>query len=60
MQAAGETTRPNPERPSRRRGKGSRRAARQVTWRSTTWALVKDTTNTCVEYRVTGLAAEAA
>ncbi|MFJ3792470.1 YihY/virulence factor BrkB family protein [Kitasatospora sp. NPDC090091] len=60
MQAAGETTRPNPERPSRRRGKGSRRAAKQVTWRSTAWALVKDTTNTCVEYRVTGLAAEAA
>ncbi|MFF8768621.1 YihY/virulence factor BrkB family protein [Kitasatospora sp. NPDC015120] len=62
MQAAGETTRPNPERPSRRRGKGARRrrAAKQVTWRSTAWALVKDTTNTCVEYRVTGLAAEAA
>lgn len=60
MQAAGETTRPNPERPSRRRGKGSRRATKQVTWRSTAWALVKDTTNTCVEYRVTGLAAEAA
>ncbi|WP_395296665.1 YihY/virulence factor BrkB family protein [Kitasatospora hibisci] len=60
MQAAGETTRPNPERPSRRRGRGSRRAAKQVTWRSTAWALVKDTTNTCVEYRVTGLAAEAA
>ncbi|MFI6843259.1 YihY/virulence factor BrkB family protein [Kitasatospora sp. NBC_00085] len=60
MQPAGETTRPNPERPSRRRGRGSRRAAKQVTWRSTAWALVKDTTNTCVEYRVTGLAAEAA
>ncbi|MFF1907704.1 YihY/virulence factor BrkB family protein [Kitasatospora sp. NPDC058218] len=60
MQAAGETTRPNPERPSRRRGKGSRRATKRVTWRSTAWALVKDTTNTCVEYRVTGLAAEAA
>ncbi|MFE2725721.1 YihY/virulence factor BrkB family protein [Kitasatospora sp. NPDC059327] len=60
MQAAGETTRPNPERPSRRRGRGSRRATKQVTWRSTAWALIKDTTNTCVEYRVTGLAAEAA
>ncbi|WP_406197413.1 YihY/virulence factor BrkB family protein [Kitasatospora sp. NBC_01560] len=60
MQPAGETTRPNPERPSRRRGRGSRRAAKQVTWRSTAWGLVKDTTNTCVEYRVTGLAAEAA
>ncbi|MGW4894455.1 YihY/virulence factor BrkB family protein [Kitasatospora sp. NPDC004240] len=31
-----------------------------MTWRSTAWALIKDTTNTCVEYRVTGLAAEAA
>ncbi|MEV7780590.1 YihY/virulence factor BrkB family protein [Kitasatospora sp. NPDC088351] len=61
MQPAGETTRPNPERPSRRRGKGSRRGVRkQATWRSTAWGLVKDTTNTCVEYRVTGLAAEAA
>ncbi|MGW6918110.1 YihY/virulence factor BrkB family protein [Kitasatospora sp. NPDC054939] len=60
MQAAGDTTRPNPERPTRRRGKGSRRAAKQVTWRSTAWELIKDTTNTCVEYRVTGLAAEAA
>lgn len=48
------------ERPSRRRGKGSRRAAKRVTWRTTIWALLKDTTNTCVEYRVTGLAAEAA
>ncbi|MGW2377542.1 YihY/virulence factor BrkB family protein [Kitasatospora sp. NPDC001683] len=60
MQAAGDTTRPNPERPSRRRGKGSRRAAKRATWRRTAWDLIKDTTNTCVEYRVTGLAAEAA
>ncbi|MFF4820526.1 YihY/virulence factor BrkB family protein [Kitasatospora sp. NPDC001309] len=60
MQAAGDTSRPNPERPSRRRGKGSRRAAKQGLWRRTAWDLVKDTTNTCVEYRVTGLAAEAA
>ncbi|MEV7189847.1 YihY/virulence factor BrkB family protein [Kitasatospora sp. NPDC093102] len=60
MQAAGDTSRPNAERPSRRRGKGSRRAAKQATWRRTAWELVKDTTNTCVEYRVTGLAAEAA
>ncbi|MER6299923.1 YihY/virulence factor BrkB family protein [Kitasatospora sp. NPDC001539] len=60
MQAAGDTSRPNPERPSRRRGKGSRRAAKRATWRRTAWELVKDTTNTCVEYRVTGLAAEAA
>jgi membrane protein len=33
---------------------------RRSTWRQTGWALLKDTTNTCVEYRVTGLAAEAA
>ncbi|MGW2249630.1 YihY/virulence factor BrkB family protein [Kitasatospora sp. NPDC001660] len=60
MQAAGDTSKPHPERPSRRRGKGSRRAAKQATWRRTAWELVRDTTNTCVEYRVTGLAAEAA
>ncbi|MBD0671225.1 YihY/virulence factor BrkB family protein, partial [Streptomyces sp. CBMA156] len=60
MQAAGDTSRTNAERPSRRRGKGSRRAAKQATWHRTAWDLVKDTTNTCVEYRVTGLAAEAA
>lgn len=60
VQAAGDTSRPHPERPSRRRGKGSRRAAKQATWRRTAWELVRDTTNTCVEYRVTGLAAEAA
>ncbi|MEU3563945.1 YihY/virulence factor BrkB family protein [Kitasatospora sp. NPDC006786] len=60
MQAAGDTSRPNAERPSRRRGKGARRAAKQATWRRTAWELVRDTTNTCVEYRVTGLAAEAA
>ncbi|MFH8382587.1 YihY/virulence factor BrkB family protein [Kitasatospora sp. NPDC018058] len=60
MRAAGDTSRPSPERPSRRRGKGSRRAAKQATWRRTAWELVRDTTNTCVEYRVTGLAAEAA
>ncbi|MEU9043799.1 MULTISPECIES: YihY/virulence factor BrkB family protein [unclassified Kitasatospora] len=60
MQAAGDTSGTNPERPSRRRGKGSRRAAKQATRRHTAWELVKDTTNTCVEYRVTGLAAEAA
>ncbi|MFD9125445.1 YihY/virulence factor BrkB family protein [Kitasatospora sp. NPDC059571] len=63
MQAAGSTPRetsgPAAERPSRRRG-GRRRAARRSTWRQTGWALLKDTTNTCVEYRVTGLAAEAA
>ncbi|MER5640692.1 YihY/virulence factor BrkB family protein [Kitasatospora sp. NPDC002227] len=61
MQPAGETTRKAAtERPSRRRGRGTRRAAKRATWRTTIWALLKDTTNTCVEYRVTGLAAEAA
>ncbi|MFI9272343.1 YihY/virulence factor BrkB family protein [Kitasatospora sp. NPDC052896] len=60
MQAAGGTSRADAERPSRRRGKGARRAARRSSWRATVWALIKDTTNTCVEYRVTGLAAEAA
>ncbi|GAA3018757.1 YihY/virulence factor BrkB family protein [Kitasatospora albolonga] len=58
MQAAGETSRTGAERPSRRRRRGRRR--RESTWRTTAWTLVKDTTNTCVEYRVTGLAAEAA
>ncbi len=63
VQAAGNTSQDTPgqsaERPARRRG-GRRRAAKQNTWRRTIWGLVKDTTNTCVEYRVTGLAAEAA
>ena len=65
MQGAGSTPHPagapGPagERPSRRRG-GRRRAAKRTTWYGTLWALLKDTTNTCVEYRVTGLAAEAA
>ncbi|MER8188072.1 YihY/virulence factor BrkB family protein [Kitasatospora sp. NPDC094015] len=63
MQAAGSTSQdtqgPAAERPARRRG-GRRRAAKQNTWRRTIWGLLKDTTNTCVEYRVTGLAAEAA
>jgi len=56
VQAAGSTSQENPV---RRRG-GRRRAAKRTTWYRTAWALVKDTTNTCVEYRVTGLAAEAA
>ncbi|GAB2689879.1 hypothetical protein GCM10010442_03670 [Kitasatospora kifunensis] len=60
VQAPGESSRAGVERPSRRRGKGARRAARRSAWRGTVWALIKDTTNTCVEYRVTGLAAEAA
>lgn len=59
MQPAGKTTRTAAERPSRRRGRSGRRA-RRSTWRQTVWSLLKDTTNTCVEYRVTGLAAEAA
>lgn len=57
VQPAGETSRTTPDRPTRRRGR--RRRARAA-WRTTLWALIKDTTNTCVEYRVTGLAAEAA
>lgn len=61
VQPPGETSRAAAiDRPSRRRGKGARRAARQSSWRGTAWGLIKDTTNTCVEYRVTGLAAEAA
>ncbi|MGC0313264.1 membrane protein [Kitasatospora acidiphila] len=60
MQSPGEISKTAAERPTRRRGKGGRRAARRSTWRVTVWALIKDTTNTCVEYRVTGLAAEAA
>ncbi|QKW19084.1 YihY/virulence factor BrkB family protein [Kitasatospora sp. NA04385] len=65
MQGAGSTPHPAQgpgpagDRASRRRG-GRRRAAKRTTWYGTLWALVKDTTNTCVEYRVTGLAAEAA
>ncbi|WP_345696471.1 YihY/virulence factor BrkB family protein [Kitasatospora terrestris] len=61
MQAAGGTPHPQdtPVRAGRRRG-GRRRAAKRNTWYRTVWSLVKDTTNTCVEYRVTGLAAEAA
>ncbi len=62
VQAAGSNPRDTPgqapDRPSRRRG--GRRRARRNGWRQTLWALLKDTTNTCVEYRVTGLAAEAA
>ncbi|PBC71807.1 membrane protein [Streptomyces sp. TLI_235] len=62
VQAAGSTPRETPgqahDRPSRRRG--GRRRARRNGWRQTLWALLKDTTDTCVEYRVTGLAAEAA
>nr|WP_323809113.1 YihY/virulence factor BrkB family protein [Kitasatospora acidiphila] len=60
MQSPGEISKTAAERPTRRRGRGGRRAARRSTWRATVWALIKDTTNTCVEYRVTGLAAEAA
>ncbi|GAA2836461.1 YihY/virulence factor BrkB family protein [Kitasatospora paracochleata] len=65
MQAAGSNPPPQDpparpgERPGHRRG-GRRRAVKQNTWHRTLWALLKDTTNTCVEYRVTGLAAEAA
>ncbi|MFJ6214064.1 YihY/virulence factor BrkB family protein [Streptomyces sp. NPDC092296] len=59
MQPAGETPRKAPK----HRARGSQRAGRRfsgASWRTTVWGLVKDTTHTCVEYRVTGLAAEAA
>ncbi|MEY9836119.1 YihY/virulence factor BrkB family protein [Streptacidiphilus sp. EB103A] len=59
MQPAGET--PSPK--ARHRARPSRRAAGRragAPYRSIAWQLVKDTTNTCMEYRVTGLAAEVA
>lgn len=59
VQPAGETPRKVPK----HRAKGTRRSGRRyggASWRTTVWALVKETTNTCIEYRVTGLAAEAA
>ncbi|MFC5908592.1 YihY/virulence factor BrkB family protein [Streptacidiphilus monticola] len=53
MQPAGDTP---PK--ARHRARASRRKGES--YRSIAWQLVKDTTNTCVEYRVTGLAAEVA
>ncbi|WP_030762729.1 YihY/virulence factor BrkB family protein [Streptomyces griseus] len=59
MQAASET----PERPERRPWSRLHRARvlyRNVSKRKMVWLLLKDTVNSCIEYRVLGLAAEAA
>ncbi|MEU3402089.1 YihY/virulence factor BrkB family protein [Streptomyces filamentosus] len=59
MQAASET----PERPERRPRSRLHRARvlyRNVSKRKMVWLLLKDTVNSCIEYRVLGLAAEAA
>ncbi len=58
MQPAGETP---PK--ARHRARPSRRAGRRrsgAPYRQIAWQLIKDTTDTCMEYRVTGLAAEVA
>ncbi|MFE3018784.1 YihY/virulence factor BrkB family protein [Streptomyces sp. NPDC059256] len=55
MQAANET----PERPSGRLHR-ARVLYRNVSKRKMTWLLLKDTVNSCIEYRILGLAAEAA
>ncbi|MFI9123438.1 YihY/virulence factor BrkB family protein [Streptomyces bikiniensis] len=59
MQAARET----PERPERRPWSRLHRARvlyRNVSKRKMVWLLLKDTVNSCIEYRILGLAAEAA
>ncbi|MEW1699564.1 YihY/virulence factor BrkB family protein [Streptomyces sp. NPDC093249] len=59
MQAASET----PERPERRPWSRLHRARvlyRNVSKRKMAWLLLKDTVNSCIEYRILGLAAEAA
>ncbi|MET8505805.1 YihY/virulence factor BrkB family protein [Streptomyces sp. SBR177] len=59
MQAANET----PERPERRPWSKLHRARvlyRNVSKRKMVWLLLKDTVNSCIEYRILGLAAEAA
>ncbi|MEU8761732.1 YihY/virulence factor BrkB family protein [Streptomyces sp. NPDC048659] len=59
MQAANET----PERPERRPWSRLHRARvlyRNVSKRKMVWLLLKDTVNSCIEYRILGLAAEAA
>ncbi|MFJ5215352.1 YihY/virulence factor BrkB family protein [Streptomyces sp. NPDC088354] len=56
MQAADET----PERPRKGRLLQARSLYRNVSKRKVGWLLLKDTVNSCLEYRVTGLAAEAA
>ncbi|MFD4698872.1 YihY/virulence factor BrkB family protein [Streptomyces niveus] len=55
MQAANET----PERPSGRLRR-ARALYRDVPMRKMAWLLLKDTVNSCIEYRILGLAAEAA
>ncbi|MFJ2648261.1 YihY/virulence factor BrkB family protein [Streptomyces sp. NPDC087420] len=55
MQAANET----PERPSGRLHR-ARVLYRNVSMRRMAWLLLKDTVNSCIEYRILGLAAEAA
>ncbi|MGW1137767.1 YihY/virulence factor BrkB family protein [Streptomyces zhihengii] len=55
MQAANET----PERPPGRLHR-ARVLYRNVSKRRMTWLLLKDTVNSCIEYRILGLAAEAA
>ncbi|MFJ4961620.1 YihY/virulence factor BrkB family protein [Streptomyces sp. NPDC088729] len=55
MQAAKET----PERPSGRLHR-ARVLYRNVSKRQMAWQLLKDTVNSCIEYRILGLAAEAA
>ncbi|MFH9466506.1 YihY/virulence factor BrkB family protein [Streptomyces clavifer] len=55
MQAAKET----PERPPGRLHR-ARVLYRNVSKRQTAWQLLKDTVNSCIEYRILGLAAEAA
>ncbi|GHJ96163.1 membrane protein [Streptomyces sp. NE5-10] len=59
MQAASET----PDRPERRPWNRLHRARvlyRNVSKRKMVWLLLKDTVNSCIEYRILGLAAEAA
>ncbi|MFD6418235.1 YihY/virulence factor BrkB family protein [Streptomyces sp. NPDC060194] len=50
------------ERPAHRRGRLQRARAvyRNVSKRGLAWLLLKDTVNSCIEYRILGLAAEAA
>nr|WP_262508577.1 YhjD/YihY/BrkB family envelope integrity protein [Streptomyces spongiicola] len=55
MQAANET----PDRPAGRLHR-ARVLYRNVSMRKLTWLLLKDTVNSCIEYRILGLAAEAA
>ncbi|MEV6696140.1 YihY/virulence factor BrkB family protein [Streptomyces sp. NPDC051453] len=49
-----------PDRPRRGRLHRARALYRNVSKRRTAWLLLKDTVNSCMEYRILGLAAEAA